>query len=113
MIVHDLFDIADLNLDYFVVGPGIIQVNPFGFGDDTITVTFVSDGILESDETFALELEDNLGVEEFPPTGPGVFYRRILQFTIIDADGKTDRLPLQDTVMSSCNSSSLHGRVQC
>ncbi len=48
--------------------------------------TFVVDGIAEDDETFALELEDLTDRDLL--MGRGVFFRQIVQCTIIDADGE-------------------------
>ena len=48
------------------------------------------DGKVEGDETFALELVDITDVPLL--MGRNIFYRRILQCTIIDSDGKIDRL---------------------
>ena len=54
--------------------------------------TFVIDGIEEEDETFALDLEDITAGRLL--MGRGVFFRKILQCTIIDSDGKVTKLSL-------------------
>ena len=94
------FAIADENLDYAVIKPSVIQVVPRGpTGFESIQVSFIRDGVSEMDETFALQLENNLEFFGGFPSGPGVFYRQILQFTIIDGDGKTEWLQLEYIVI--------------
>ena len=49
-------------------------------------MSFIQDRINEPDETFSMRLDSNSDV--LLPTGTGVFYRQLIQCTIIDGDGK-------------------------
>jgi hypothetical protein len=51
-------------------------------------MSFRRDGINEPDETFSMRLESDSNIPL--PSGPGVFYRQVIQCTIIDDDGIYD-----------------------
>ena len=46
---------------------------------------FPTDGIVEDDESFAMQLVD---ISQDPLIGRGVFFREVLELTIVDTDGE-------------------------
>lgn len=53
----------------------------------TLSMSYILDGKIEPDETFALQLSSDRSL----PNGPSVFFRDTLQGVIIDGDGKEKR----------------------
>ena len=70
--------------DFFISRTTVQHI--FTLAPPTLMMTFRQDGLNEPDETFSMKLESNSDIDL--PSGPGVFYRQVIQCTIIDGDGK-------------------------
>ena len=84
MIMHCIIDTSDFSLE-----TSRVHIRPMG-DPKVVTITFLMDSITqEADESLTLQLLPTPSILQTMPIGEAVFFRNILDLTIMDADGES------------------------
>ena len=84
MMMHCIIDTSDISLE-----TSRVHIRPMG-DPNVVVITFLKDSITqEADESLTLQLLPTPSTLQTIPTGEAVFFKNILDLTIVDADGES------------------------